>query len=180
MTDNEIVAHLAEGRYVAALRGVYSLMPEVRKFIIHNSGTVQDAEDIFQDALVVLCRKVKTADFRLTAPLKSFLMGIVKNCWLQELRQRKRMPQGESTAEIAEVQGSIDELTYVTAKEAFNALGEKCKRLLIMFYFNKKSYREIAVELSFSDENTAKNQKYRCLQKAKEHYSSLIKMSSHA
>jgi hypothetical protein len=51
--------------------------------------------------------------------------------------------------------------------------------LLILFYFKKKSFREIASSLAFRSENVAKNQKYRCLQKAKDNYLSLSKTDTH-
>ena len=41
------------------------------------------------------------------------------------------------------------------------------------------NFRDIATELSFSDENIAKNQKYRCLQKAKENYLIISKNQTH-
>jgi hypothetical protein len=56
---------------------------------------------------------------------------------------------------------------------------KKCKQLLILFYFKKKSFREIAAALAFSDEKVAKNQKYRCLQKAKENYFSISNNGTH-
>jgi hypothetical protein len=51
---------------------------------------------------------------------------------------------------------------------------------LTLFYFQKKSFREIATALAFSDEQVAKNQKYRCIQKAKENFISLSKTNEHA
>ena len=39
----------------------------VRKFILINSGTVNDAEEIFQDTLIDLDRKLEEENFVLTA-----------------------------------------------------------------------------------------------------------------
>jgi hypothetical protein len=58
-------------------------------------------------------------------------------------------------------------------------LGEKCKQILILFYFKKESYKKIATLLDFSDDKIAKNQKYRCLQKAKENYLQLSNNTIH-
>jgi len=143
-----------------------------------NSGTPDDAQDIFQDALVVLCKKTQSENFVLTAPLKTYLMAIVKNCWLQELRRQKKLPAGETTADIAPAE-TDEEPGFFLAKAAFELLGEKCQQLLIRFYFKKDSFKKIAAELSFSDEKIAKNQKYRCLQKAKEYYITLSKNGTH-
>jgi RNA polymerase sigma factor (sigma-70 family) len=137
---------------------------------------MDDAEDIFQDALVVLYKKVHAGDFILTVPLKNYLLAVVRNSWLQELRRRNKLPAAAISHDIAVVE-SDEEPGFVSATAAFNLLGEKCRQLLILFYFNKMSFKEIAAVLAFSDEHVAKNQKYRCMQKAKENYLNLSKNS---
>ena len=178
MTDREIIEHLRLNKYAVALKGMYTIFPLAKKFIKANSGTTEDAQDIFQDALVVLCKKVQSDQFILSVPLKTYLLAIVKNCWLQELRKRKKLPPGENPEDIAET--VIDEESgFIFAKAAFELLGEKCRQLLILFYFKKESYKNIATKLAFSDEKIAKNQKYRCLQKAKETYLTLSNNNAH-
>ncbi|MEO7490643.1 MAG: hypothetical protein ABIU77_26235 [Ferruginibacter sp.] len=63
MTDSAIIEHLKHQRYTKAVQGLYGIYPAVKKYIIANSGTKEDAEDIFQDALVVLYKKAHDADF---------------------------------------------------------------------------------------------------------------------
>ncbi len=178
MTDKVIIEHLQQNKYSSAVKGLYSILPLVKKHIKANSGTADDAQDIFQDALVILCKKVQSGNFILTVPLKTYLLAIVKNCWLQELRQRKKLPTGETPDDIVSIE-TDEEPGFILAKNAFDLLGEKCRQLLMLFYFKQHSFKTIAVELSFSDEKTAKNQKYRCLQKAKENYVTLSKNGAH-
>jgi len=178
MTDKEIIEHLQQHKFSQAIKGLYDVLPLVKKYVGANNGTNTDAEDIFQDALVILCKKVQSGDFTLTASLKAYLMAIVKNCWLQELRRQKKLPVSSTTAEIENTDSNEDP-GFITAKAAFDLLGEKCRQLLILFYYKKNSFKEIAAALAFSDEKIAKNQKYRCLQKAKEYYITLSKYSTH-
>jgi RNA polymerase sigma factor (sigma-70 family) len=178
MTDQEIIEHLRQHKYSLAVKGLYNVLPIAKKYIKANNGTADDAEDIFQDSLVILCKKVASDNFVLTASLKTYLMAIVRNCWLQELRQRKKLPAGETTIDIANTE-TEEEPGFALAKAAFDLLGEKCRQLLIAFYFKKDSFKKIAVEYAFSDEKIAKNQKYRCLQKAKEYYITLSKNGAH-
>ena len=100
MTDNEIIEHLKNNQYPKAIKGLYGLLPSVTKYIKANNGTVEDAKDIFQDALVVLYKKIHTGGFVLTVPLKTYLQAVVKNCWLQELRQRKKIPTAAQAARL--------------------------------------------------------------------------------
>jgi RNA polymerase sigma factor (sigma-70 family) len=177
MTDKEIIEYLRNNRYQKAVNGLYDVLSSVKKHIHSNSGTTDDAKDIFQDALVVLYKNVQSQSFTLTVPLKTYLLAIVKNLWLQELRRRNKIPVISEQADLPDLVLN-DDKNFDIAKAAFNLLGEKCRQLLILFYFKKKTYRELASFLAFGDERTAKNQKYRCLQKAKEHYLTLSKQQS--
>jgi RNA polymerase sigma factor (sigma-70 family) len=173
MNDKQIIEHLQHNKYSLAIKGLYKNLGEIKQYIKANSGTADDAEDIFQDALVILYKKVHSPGFNLTVSLKTYLLAVAKNCWLQELRQRKKIPAGEVVTEPVDI-NTTEEPAFDFATAAFNLLGDKCRELLIQFYFKKKSYKEIAASLAFSDELVAKNQKYRCLQKAKENYKTLL------
>jgi RNA polymerase sigma factor (sigma-70 family) len=178
MTDATILEHLQNNKYDAAIKGLYYVLPSVKQYIKTNNGTAEDAKDIFQDALVILYKKVQSREFILSVPLKTYLLAVVKNCWWQELRRRKKLPPGEPPGDIIDESGQ-EGPGFQTATAAFHLLGDKCKQLLILFYFKRKSFREIAKALAFSDERVAKNQKYRCMQKAKENYLILSKTGSH-
>jgi RNA polymerase sigma factor (sigma-70 family) len=178
MTDKEIIEHLQHNKYALAVKGLYSILPDVKQYIKANTGTAADAEDILQDALVILYKKIHSGNFTLTSSLKTYLMAVIKNCWLQQLRQQKKMPVGEIIHDIPAAE-TEEVPAFTLADTAFNLLGEKCRQLLILFYFKKKSFKAIAATLAFSDEKVAKNQKYRCIQKAKENYLTLSKNGSH-
>lgn len=178
MTDNEIIKHLQSNKYTTAIKGLYNVLPAVKQYVKGNSGTAEDAKDIFQDALVILYKKVQSSEFVLSVPLKTYLLAVVKNCWWQELRRRKKMLPGELPAEMDEPVPD-EEPAFHTATAAFNLLGDKCRQLLLLFYYQKKSFKEIAKTFAFSDERVAKNQKYRCMEKAKENYLILSKTGSH-
>jgi RNA polymerase sigma factor (sigma-70 family) len=173
MTESAIIDHLRQNKYNQAVKGLYDNLPAVRKYILKNHGGREDAKDIFQDALVILYKKVQEPSFTLQSSLSAYFMGIVKNLWRQELRRKNKWPTtGADDSIPAEEmhQTGFDHL----ALAAFNSLGQKCRELLHLFYYKKLSYKEIVHQGSLHDENTAKNQKYRCLQKAKEYYLTLI------
>ena len=178
MTDKDIIEKLKHNKYSLALKGLYKCFPDAKKYILSNNGSDEDAQDIFQDALVILYKKVHSNSLTLTSSLNNYLFAIVKNCWLQELRRRNKnfVTSGE---EIISGDNFNEEAMFSSASAAFNLLGEKCRMLLILFYHKKQSYKEIATALSFSDEKTAKNQKYRCLQKAKENYLTIRQTNNH-
>ena len=54
MTDRDIIEYLRNDKYQKATNALYNVLPAVKKYVSANSGTADDAKDIFQDALVVL------------------------------------------------------------------------------------------------------------------------------
>lgn len=174
MKDTEIIEHLRNDRYHKAVKGLYGSFPSVRQLVLSNSGSREDAEDIFQEALLILYKKVRSGDFVLSSTVKTFIVGIARNLWYAELRRKGKESLIVNFDMIQEETASEDEQQYKLAEMAFNLLGEKCKQLLILFYFKKKSMAEVAHMLEFSNEKVAKNQKYRCLEKAKDNFINLI------
>ncbi len=172
MTDNEIIEYLRQNKYSKALKGLYACLHQVKKHILENNGNNDDVQDVFQDALVILYKKVQEPSFSLTSSLQTYTVAIVKNIWHQELRRKNKF-QTTEVIDIAQETVPDETENFTNANAAFNLLGEKCKQLLTLFYHKKLSFKEIAAQLAFSDEKTAKNQKYRCLQKAKENYNTL-------
>ena len=63
--------------------------PSVASYIKQNLGNNEDAEDIFQEAIIVLLQKVRQQDFVLTSSLKTYLYAVAKNLWLKRLRDNK-------------------------------------------------------------------------------------------
>lgn len=177
MKDEEIINSILSGEYKKPARRLYNYFPVIKKFIQKNNGNKEDAEDIFQDALLVFFKRVRSGPFQLSSSLDTYLFGICKNLWLEELRRKKKVLASDTLSA-----SSIDESFATTieenkkAEKAFNAismLGEKCRELLRMFYYKKSNMREIAKKLGFAGEAGAKNQKYRCIEKAKEIYLTL-------
>ena len=63
---------------------------------------------------------------------------------------------------------SEDENEYInTVKNHFDNLGENCKEVLSRFYYNKQSLKIIGQQFDWT-EATARNNKYRCLQRLRE------------
>src|SRR5689334_17553065 len=108
MTDKQIIEFLRNNKYQKAVNKLYDVLSTVKNYIRSNNGTTDDAEDIFQDALVVLYKNVQSNSFALTVPLKTYLLAIVKNLWWQELRRRNKIPVTSGQADIPDVIFSED------------------------------------------------------------------------
>ncbi|HDO26682.1 MAG TPA: sigma-70 family RNA polymerase sigma factor [Bacteroidetes bacterium] len=162
-----------------ALRTLYKDNYEkVETLILRNSGTKEEAKDIFQEAFIAAWRNIKDNKFlpENNSAINGYLYTIAKNKWMDYLRSpeyKKKVAFNSSIAEPvhlpADGKGDSEEFNkkLSVAMEAFEKLGEACKNLLIKFYFEKKSMKEIAEELQM-DASSARNKKYRCMQVLRE------------
>lgn len=150
-----------------AVRCIYlQCSKSIVQMVLNNSGSEQDAEDIFQDALVILFIKVRKGEFKLESSLKTYLFAVARNLWLKRLR-KNRLPVPDDQPELAysmETEKFIQN-KQLTVRRALEQIGESCKSLLQNFYFEKMSMSDIALKYDLGSEEAARNKKYRCMQK---------------
>jgi RNA polymerase sigma factor (sigma-70 family) len=145
----------------------------IQSFIINNNGSVDEARDIFQEAMVVLYEKSKDSTFSLTCLLKTYLYSISRRIWLKRLQHLNRYSaQVESFEEIIPVEEEIEEHEkrnddFTLMEQAMGKIGEPCKSLLDAYYMQKKSMLDIAANFGYTNADNAKTQKYKCLVRLK-------------
>lgn len=61
----------------------------VAHYIKQNNGNEEDAQDVFQESIIILVNKVREPNFTLTSALSTYLFAISKNIWLKHLRDDK-------------------------------------------------------------------------------------------
>jgi RNA polymerase sigma factor (sigma-70 family) len=152
-----------------AIKELYKEFPKIKVNICSSGGSRQEAEEVFNDALLLLIEKVQEDNFQLTSKLSSFLYGINRFLWMNELRKKKKSIslEWENTMILTH-----DSLEYDSEKEkkiqliekALGLITSKCKELFTLFYFKKERMAEIAKSLDFKSVNSAKTQKYKCME----------------
>lgn len=164
----------SDERALAHLYHEYADM--VNHLIITNSGTKDDADDIFQDTIIVIYEKIKSGTFVLNSSLKTFIYSVSRNLWLYKLRQKSRDSKLEDSFMVVAVEElDVDDFYEENTNQDkmvnyIKLLGESCKKILLLFYYEKLSTRDIAVKLQLAGSDYVKTQKYRCLQKLKSLY----------
>lgn len=146
--------------------------PVILSYVSKNNGTEEDAADVFQDALVVFYQKSRKKDFVLKCAVKTYLYSVSKNTWLYRLRSRKKEVRMDGDFETIAIQNdSLDILEQSeyknTVSDLMNKLGEKCREILTMVYFERLKMEEIAVRINMSSAQVVRNQKSRCMKKLK-------------
>lgn len=144
-------------------------------YVTNNSGSKEQAEDIYHEAFLAVWRNMQLDRFTAESEssFRGYLIRVAKNKWIDYLRSKG-----------FKVTAKLDELTHHTdtgqpehkdetdeyidkVVSGFSQLKENCRELLTLFYYKNKTMKKIA-ELFGWTEATARNNKYRCLQKLRD------------
>jgi len=146
-----------------------------RSFIMGKGGTEQDADDIFQETIVSFIDSVQKGKFRQESGIRTFLISISKNIWYNEIRKRQRADNREKIFEMDRDQeeGPVTEIINDREmKQQLNKmlqeLGESCRKILELFYYENLSMKEIVSQMHYENEQVVRNKKYKCLQQLTE------------
>ena len=166
MTDQEIFEQICQGdeRALAELYTKYYRM--MTKLVISNSGTEDEAKDIYQEALVVFWQKAVSGKRGLTSKISTYVYSICQNLWRKELDRKRRLSNEEKDG--VEYSNYDQEERARIIQEGINDLGETCRNVLMFYYFDGLSMQDIADKLGFANTNTAKTKKYKCKKKLDE------------
>lgn len=141
------------------------------QFISNNGGTEEEAKDIYQEAFIAAWQNVRAGKFIVQegSSLEAYIFQVTKFKWFDHLKKNKQKKMVALQDEgIADNVYSEEEYEYIEkVKLHFSKLGEQCRQVLTLFYFKKQSMNKIASVYSWTDA-TAKNNKYRCLQRLRE------------
>ena len=172
-SDADLIAAIGRGDQLnSAILFIYEQYADaVQSFIMANSGTSPDAEDIFQETVVTFIDLVKKDKFRGEASVKTFLTAIARNLWLNELKKRARSDIREKAFEHNRDGVELDVSQYIANREVkqqfvavLEKLGEPCKKLLTLFYYENLPMKDIVQHLPYENEQVVRNKKYKCLQ----------------
>lgn len=150
------------------------LFPMILYLVTKNNGSEEDAEDIFQDSLIVVFKKIKANELDLTCSFRTYIYSVSRNLWLQKLSKQKQFSR-----EFSDVETYITMSDYILSEKKqdeiekfrlyqqhFLTLGDDCQKVLMLF-IKKVSLRDIATEMGFKTEKYAKTRKYLCKEELK-------------
>lgn len=136
------------------------------KMVITNSGTEEEARDIYQDALIVFWQKATSGNLVMTSKISTYIYSICQNLWRKELDRKKRLSNETNDTPVS-IDTDSAEREKIIAR-CINQLGETCKKVLMYYYFEEMSMQDIAEKLGFANTDTAKTKKYKCKKKLDE------------
>ena len=177
-TDDALIAAMRGGDE-RALAHLYRLhWPMVSHFVLQNSGSEDDAQDVYQEGVMVFYEKVRDGSLELSCQIKTYLYAVCRRLWLKRLTSKSRFgvrlldeeergPYLNTGAEEDVLAAEEQDRRFATMSEALASLGEPCRSLLEGFYLLDKSMQDLTAEFGYTNADNAKNQKYKCLVRLK-------------
>ena len=142
----------------------------LEKYVLNNSGSAEDAKNIFQDGITAAWINLKAGRFTGNEEqFNAYLRQICKYKWLSHLQsagfRNTRYEDDLSWYDAEDTSGALLERQLSEAdkiKKSFNHLGEKCRKILGLYYYQNKSLTAIAESTGDTPESI-KTIKYRCM-----------------
>lgn len=169
-SDKAIIKGLKQ-KEESAIRFLYrEYFPCILSMVQQNNGVYEDAEDIFQDGLVILYRKFSKGKEKLNCSLKTYFYAVCKNIWMQRLERTKKLVYRDDLEvnernleyQLRDQELREDNLARLRFLQAhFLNLPKDCQKLLLLF-LDKMPLKEIAQELGVSGVKYIKTRKYAC------------------
>ncbi|WP_369411765.1 RNA polymerase sigma factor [Chryseolinea lacunae] len=171
---DELIVSEIRKKNEGALRELYKThYPMIVNLVCTNSGSEQEAKDIYQEAIMAFYDRAQQADFILTCKIKTYLYAVCRRLWLKRLHAKKRfhgsIEETESFLGVDQEVASAEEKEkqFDSMEDALNKLGEPCRSIIEDFYIHDLSMETIREKFGYTNADNAKNQKYKCLQRLK-------------
>nr|WP_321228175.1 sigma-70 family RNA polymerase sigma factor [uncultured Psychroserpens sp.] len=174
MTDNSIYLEALLNSDTKIINAIYEKnFYKVKSFILNNKGQKQDAQDIFQKALLQLAVRYKKEKFTINTSFEAYLFTVCKNLWRRELNKIKIKV---TIGEIIELKDDNQDIALAVLEqkrwelftESLDLISENCKKILKL-YFSKISYADIMKKFNYNSETVVRQRVFKCKKSLKEY-----------
>lgn len=158
-----------ENQLVQLLKDEQKREQVIRKcatFVLKNGGNWEDAKEVFSQAIFSVLAKVKRGDASISGGnVSAYLNGVCRNIWLSRFRKKKEVqPLRGRDGKVMNIEDTNNGLLekaeqenqYQLMEACLKELGERCQTILNSFYYEKKSYKEIAQLVDVTEANARK------------------------
>ncbi len=161
-SDKKLIEGIRKGSDVSVNYLYDSFFDIIKSYVLKNSGTVDDAYDIFQDTLMVLFKKIQSNNLKESTDIKRYIIGISRNLWHEQLRKKKK--DADIEPELTDEFDPFDLLDTPLeqiVQRSFLKLKPECRKVLEMSIMDK-DYSDIAMVMDYKSEEYARRKKYLC------------------
>ena len=127
--------------------------------------------DIFHDSFIVLYENInqgKVSEDTLRCSLETYLFSIAIHKLNNYFRKERYMVQIGEKEDFADYHEEEDRERQEIINQSLKELEKSCSNILHLFYYEKKSMKEIAEIMGYKSEQVAKNKRVHSVKKLKE------------
>lgn len=168
--DRFLLQRLKENGQEAYLLLYQLYCPDLPRYVLRNSGNREDAEDLFQETLLVLLHKIRKTDFTLNSKLKTFLYAINRNQWLKKIKSRdipfsfEVFEQVDAlTLDVIDIDVQQHHQPENLIQRLFENITGHCVVLITRIFLKQHEHEALIKELGYKNSHTFQNQKYKCI-----------------
>lgn len=143
-----------------------SAWPKVRRYIRSQSGSLEQAEDLFHDVVIKLMLKFRKGELGDLVEVDGYVFVMAKNLWFTRLKRNKKIQFVDYVLDREEPThvDNSQQLSQLVSS-ALEQVGDLCKQLLRLTYFENASLKTVAETLDLSTTDIARTYHYRCKKK---------------
>jgi RNA polymerase sigma factor (sigma-70 family) len=172
LDDRQLLEAISQKQPEAISKLYQHFYKMVQVYVQKHGGNEEDAQDVFQDGLIILFEKSKQAEFVLTCKVSTYLFSVCKNIWLKKWNKKQQLVTKPMEDDLHLTDETVDEFLHQEEimkrlDASILKLGEPCQSLIESFYLKKLSMASIASKFGYTNSDNAKNQKYKCLLRLK-------------
>src|SRR5574339_1048437 len=101
MNEKEIFERIQKGDEKALEFLYQKYYRMMTKMVISNSGTEEEARNIYQEALIVFWQKATSGNLVMTSKMSTYIYSICQNLWRKELDRKKRLSNEEKDSPVS-------------------------------------------------------------------------------
>jgi len=149
------------------IRYIYkTIYPVIEHLVRENKGNKEDAKDLFQEALIIVFKKIKNEGLVLTCTFSTFFYSVCAYQWHKILRKRKNLPVWYVSSLDGHIYNpglneKIERKKLELYDFHFNRLSKDCQKILKL-HFSGVPIAEIMKKMGYTSKEHTMDRKYRC------------------
>ncbi len=121
------------------------------------------AKDIYQQTILIFYENIQSGRLSiLTSQVKTYLFSIGRNKYYEAVREQQK----RDALKVEDFDATdLPEELLLKVESSLDRLGEPCRSLLMEYYYHKRSMEQLVSMFDYKNADSAKNQKYKCLER---------------
>lgn len=172
MTDREIFTGLRQNDRATVAYVYKTLAPALFKYVLSNSGTREDARDLFQETYIKVLKKIQDNKYSHQDKFEAYFFTVARNTWVDWLRDRKQRPMATDATLLLQRADEADEealcrlMAHDQRIDALQRCWESwadtdCRRILHAFHYEQVRTKDLA-QAEETSQNTLLQRLFKC------------------